>query len=316
MKKNLKTLLVMTAFFSCILMPSVIVSGAVSGIRLFLFTVIPTFFPFLFLSDYMASHGISAQLGKMLSPLFRRLFSCSSDGAYSIFMGFLCGYPMGAKTVKEAYKAGRMKRTEACYLLSFCNNASPMFLSGYVFTTCFPEHGLMLWQMLLLFYLPPLLMSVLYRLFLKILCHKDKPSQKPVFTMSIPGTSSSVPAPEQRSIDQIIVESFYTLLKLGGYIILFSILAAFSQTVFQAYPLLSTLLPGVFEMTSGLSILAAALPLNYAIPAACVCTLFGGLSCLFQTVSVLEGTDLPIRPYLIGKCIQCVLALALSCFIL
>lgn len=317
MKKNIKTLLILTAFFSCILMPSIIVSGAVNGVQLFLFTVIPTFFPFLFLSDYMADRGISEQLGKLLSPLFRRLFSCSASGAYCIFMGFLCGYPMGAKTVKEAYAAGRMNRKEACYLLSFCNNASPMFLSGYVLTSCFPEHGLAIWQILLLFYLPPVLMSVLYRLYLAIRYHKRKSFQKSVFITSVSGSSSTIDVPGSRSIDQMIIRSFYTLLKLGGYIILFSILASFSQAVFQACFLLSALLPGIFEMTSGLSILAAStVPLTFSMPIACAFVLFGGLSCLFQTASMLDGSELPIHPYLIGKCIQCIVGFGLACLVL
>lgn len=316
MKKNLEILLVMTALFTCILMPSVIVSGAVNGVRLFLFTVIPTFFPFLFLSDYMANRGISEQLGKLLAPLFRRLFSCSSSGAYCIFMGFLCGYPMGAKTVKEAYMAGRMEREEACYLLSFCNNSSPVFLSGYVLTSCFPGHGLTFRETLLLFYLPPVFISFLYRLYLAIRYHKRKSSQQSVFITSISSPDSAANPPEHRSIDQIIIGSFYTLLKLGGYIILFSILAAFSQAVFQISPLLSTLLPGIFEITSGLSVLAAsAIPLTLAMPAACAFTLFGGLSCLFQTASVLEGSSLPIRPYLTGKCIQSIVGFGLACLI-
>lgn len=295
MKKNLELFFCLLAFFCCILTPAPVLEGAKSGITLILYTIVPTFFPFLLLSEYMNQKQISVRLGALLSPIIGRLFSCSASGAYCVFMGFFCGYPMGAISVVQNYKANFLTRKQAHYLLTFCNNASPMFLSGFLMTSCFPESNSSPLLLICCFYLPPFLVSLAARF---LFCSKYTP-EKAVHQNRSPSVSK---------LDQMLFHTFMTLLRLSGYVLLFSILSGLCTRIFSSSPGISCILASFAEITSGIAQLSSApfaLPLRFSL--ACAFTLLGGLSCLFQTMSVLEETDLSIIPYVFGKIAQAVL---------
>lgn len=302
MKKNLQLFFCLLAFFCCVLTPKPVLNGAKSGITLILYTIVPTFFPFLLLSEYMNQKQISARLGALLSPVIGRLFSCSGPGAYCIFMGFLCGYPMGAISVVHNYKQGLLSRSQAHYLLSFCNNASPMFLSGFLLTGCFPEWNGSPHLFLCCFYLPPVLVSIGAR----FLFHSRYVYEK---------MDCTVFADTYAGMDKMLFHTFLTLLRLSGYVLLFSILSSVCSHVLASFPNIACLLASFAEITSGIAQLShAAFSLTLRFSLACAFTLFGGLSCLFQTMSVLEDTDLSIIPYLLGKITQAILGFAIACF--
>lgn len=119
--------------------PELCVRGASDGLALWLFTLVPSFFPFLFLSNLMVSCGAADDVSRLCGRILRPLFRTSEPGAYILFMGFLCGYPMGAKLTAEFVRTERISREEGRMLLTFCNNPSPMFLLGFVLTDCMQE---------------------------------------------------------------------------------------------------------------------------------------------------------------------------------
>ena len=68
----------------------------------------------------------------LLHPLLHRIYGTSRNGSYTIIMGFLCGFPMGAKTVDDLYARGMVTKREAEYLLAFCNNIGPVYFCSFV----------------------------------------------------------------------------------------------------------------------------------------------------------------------------------------
>ena len=62
-------------------------------------------------------------------------------------LGFIGGYPVGAKTVIALYENGNCSKVEAERLLSFCNNSGPAFIFGVVGAGVFSSSavGLMLY---------------------------------------------------------------------------------------------------------------------------------------------------------------------------
>ncbi len=116
-----------------LIFPEITVSYAYQGLVQWATRMVPTLFPFMMISSMMIYTGIDMYLVKLLRPVLQPLFPCTSNGLYAIFMGFLCGFPMGAKSSCDLRKNKKITKTEAEYLLSFCNNIGPTYFLGVVF---------------------------------------------------------------------------------------------------------------------------------------------------------------------------------------
>ena len=77
---------------------------AYSGLTQWALKMVPTLFPFMMISSIMVYCGADIELGKILTIFLKKIFLYSNYGLYAVFMGFLCGFPMGAKVVCELYK--------------------------------------------------------------------------------------------------------------------------------------------------------------------------------------------------------------------
>lgn len=85
-----------------------------------------------------ALHWICRITSTFLCPLL----GTSYYGTFAVLTGFLCGYPMGAKTTSDLLNVNKISRSEASYLLSFCNNTSPAFILSYVVAQNMKERNL------------------------------------------------------------------------------------------------------------------------------------------------------------------------------
>ncbi len=79
--------------------PALSLAYASKGLVLWFENMIPTLLPFMILSGIMIRMHLTHQCVGLFHPLFHRIFHTSKDGTYTIFMGFLCGFPMGARIV-------------------------------------------------------------------------------------------------------------------------------------------------------------------------------------------------------------------------
>ena len=94
--------------------------------------IIPSLFPFFVLSSLVVELGLARYLGRLLEGVMRPLFHVSGACASAFALGFVGGYPVGAKTAISLYEKGMCTRTEAERLLAFCNNSGPAFILGVV----------------------------------------------------------------------------------------------------------------------------------------------------------------------------------------
>ena len=111
------------------------------------------------------------------------------------------------------------------------------------------------------------------------------------------------------SLDESILDAFVTITKIGGYIILFSILAQVLSELLPFSDIIKYIGIGILEITTGgavISKLAMEEWLRNALLAG-LCA-FGGLSSAAQTASVLAGTDLKMADYMGAKLRQAVIA--------
>ncbi|MDO4273293.1 MAG: hypothetical protein Q4D16_06480 [Eubacteriales bacterium] len=299
MKRKLTVAGVLLLLLFLLQYPQEALAASREGMKLWLNTLIPTLLPFLILTGFLIhTDGIE----KILSPLkkfWKKALGLSPQGAYAFLLGMLCGYPMGAKLASDLYRYGKISRREAEYLLTFCNNASPAFITTYLAQICLDGKASLKEILLIL-----ILSDFMCMLFFRFIVYRNKtiiPDAASVLKKETPHAGSP-----GAIIDVSIMNGFETITRLGGYILLFSILASCISHYWPFAPIGKYLLLGTTEITTGLYQLAGSgLPFQTQYLCAVTMTAFGGLCIMAQTKSVLAG-KLSILPYAAAKCLNAV----------
>ena len=282
-----------TALFAAMLIfPQAVFSGAEEGLLLWFQIIFPTLFPFLVVTSLLLSSGGLNLITRLFGGLFRRIFRVTQNGAFAVLAGFLCGYPMGAKVTADLLRAEKISDREARYLLSFCNNTSPVFIINFIVWKTFGDERLMLPALLILIGSPVLMSFIFRRIYLKGRHPFPEPSaalkeKKTRFDFSV--------------LDSCMMNSFEAIVKVGGYIILFSVLLSLLEELSGQNSILMAAAPAL-EVTNGILLLSSSVSdpgLRYA--AILGLTSFGGLCSAAQTQCMLEGTGLSVIPYIIQK---------------
>ena len=282
-----------TALFAAMLIfPQAVFSGAEEGLLLWFQIIFPTLFPFLVVTSLLLSSGGLNLITRLFGGLFRRIFRVTQNGAFAVLAGFLCGYPMGAKVTADLLRAEKISDREARYLISFCNNTSPVFIINFIVWKTFGDERLMLPTLLILIGSPVLMSFIFRRIYLKGRHPFPEPSaalkeKKTRFDFSV--------------LDSCMMNSFEAIVKVGGYIILFSVLLSLLEELSGQNSILIAAAPAL-EVTNGILLLSSSVSdpgLRYA--AVLGLTSFGGLCSAAQTQCMLEGTGLSVIPYIIQK---------------
>lgn len=117
---------------SVILRPEGPMGGAYSAVQMCLKIVIPSLFPLFVLNRMLISSGAATRFFTRFGKPFAKLFKLPSACASAVVLGFLSGYPTGAKIAKSLYEKELMCDDEFKRLTAFCNNAGPIFITGSV----------------------------------------------------------------------------------------------------------------------------------------------------------------------------------------
>lgn len=300
MKRSLTILCLILFFAAMLLFPQAAFQGASSGVLLWFHTVLPTLLPFLIISNLLVHTGAINVISRILAPILCPFFGVSPYGAFVILIGFLCGCPMGSKVAADLLKKNAISDCEARYLLSFCNNTSPMFVISYILWQNLKIPALTL-PLLAILTAAPILLSFLFRRVYRVPVQGQRTGicrslrvQEPEDSLKAGGVS----------LDACIMNGFETITRIGGYIILFSILISFTGLL-PVKPIAVTafLLPSL-EITTGITMICSApLSLNGRIIQALALTSFGGWCAAAQTRAMIQGTSLPFLPYIAEKLI-------------
>ena len=276
-----------------LLFPKAVFNGASEGLLLWFQVVFPTLFPFMLITNLLMDSGGLAFISGIFRRPFRRIFGVSGNGSFAVLAGFLCGYPMGAKVTADLLRTGRITRAEGQYLLSFCNNTSPVFIINFIVWKTLGEDQLLLPSLAVLIG-GPVLLSFLFR---RVYLEKGKhffPEFSALGNRSGRETDFSL-------LDLCMMNSFESIVKVGGYIILFSVVLSLLSESGQHSPVF-TALTAVLEVTNGILIIDGLnLRLTLSWPLIMALTSFGGLCSVAQTQCMIQDTGLKISHYIIQK---------------
>ena len=186
------------------------------GLRLCFSVIIPSLFPFFILSRMLTPLlcGISTEN----KGLFTRFFHISPAGKSALLLGFISGFPIGAKTVASLYRSGDVTREEAFRLLCFCNNTGPAFVIGTVGTLF---HSLPFGIFL---YLLQIFIASMTGIVLGI-GKKENSQKKPSFTQKKKPVSQDFP--------EIVVDSGASVLKVCAFVVAFQILIDIASSIIK-----------------------------------------------------------------------------------
>lgn len=289
MKRILASVLCVLLFVFMLLQPQNVFHGAQNGLLLWFQIVLPTLLPFMIMTNLLVSTNGLTYITQVLSPVLCPLFRVSIAGSFAIIAGFLCGYPLGAKVTADLLRKNKISVKEAQYLLSFCNNTSPAFILNYIVWKTLGDPSLTVPTITILLFVP-VLMSILFRKIYQIdpCIPKNDMSKIQVNKWGLD------------ILDHCIMDSFESIVKVGGYIILFSIVLTLLLNTSLLNTVIGTILLSTLEITNGVSILGSLKnPIRYVFVLAL--TSFGGFCSIAQTQCMLSGTPLKISHYIIEK---------------
>ena len=304
MKKKLIFLCILIFIVYILFFPQDAVTAAADGLVLWYERVLPSLLPFAILSNILIYSGFTGYLVKLLYPLLRLILPASRNGSFVLLSGFLFGFPMGSKNCAEMLKCGQLEYQEAEILFMVTNNISPVFISSYILCQELHMPSLIPLSYLVIF-LPPLIAGRLLFFFTE----KKQSVSNHSTTYKKPASGSQI---NFKIIDAGIMNGFETLTRLGGYIMLFSMIASLLQKLPIPH-ILTLILTGMVEITNGIAMLPdSGLPKSTQYVLAVLYTAFGGLSGIAQTI---RDTPLSIKRYCIAKLLLAACCGLLACLV-
>ena len=304
------TIPILILFFSMLSFPQTVFTGASYGLVLWFRHVLPTLLPYMILINVLICTPALHWICRITSTFLCPLLGTSYYGTFAVLTGFLCGYPMGAKTASDLLDTQKISRSEASYLLSFCNNTSPAFILSYVVAQNMKERNLCIPLFLILTF-TPLMLSFIFRLFYRL------PESSCSFPQVTPGSFSNPSESISDSfLDRCILNAFESVTKVGGYMMMFSVLIQLLASVLPN-TIFSLLLYSSLEISTGIRLLfSSALYTTEKIILCAFLTSFGGWCCIAQTYSMISSSQLPILPYITAKLVTAlVTSLLISAYI-
>ena len=309
-KRNFKNIFKLLLFFTvlCLLLifSKTNFESVKNSTNIFLSNILPSLFPFILFTEIILSSNIIDMLSNIFGFITKNIFKINKNCTPAIIIGFLCGYPMGAKTITHLYNENKISREDANKLITFTNNCNPVFILSTIGISIFSN-----------LYIGIILLSSHY---ISSICtfffvthtsiiHENLSLEKTFFKNDT--TNSSKKSTELTFFEIIktsILKSFITLGIIFGFIVLFnlgfSIINEFLTKLNISQNTIS-FLSGIFEVTKGsLSVYSLNLPIDLKIIAISFLLGFSGLCIIFQVYSVLQENKFRFKILFFSKLVQ------------
>jgi sporulation integral membrane protein YlbJ len=311
---------------SMILFPKESFDASVRGLNMWWEIVFPSLLPFFIISEMLISFGVVTFIGIILEPIMRPLFKVPGVGGFAWAMGMASGNPAGAKLTARLRQEGEVTQIEAERLVSFTNSSNPLFIFGAVSVGFFhnPKLGIILASS---HYLGNICVGLIMRFYGRDQeNHRSKSRKKLTFRSAFSAvhqTRLKDNRPIGKLLGDAVTSSINTLLMIGGFIILFSvinkllyhlqitallangvevILSSLSFSEMFSIPFIS----GLFEITLGSKLTSQVhdASLLQQIMITSFILAFGGFSVQAQVASILASTDIRFQPFFIARIMQ------------
>lgn len=316
---------------SLVLFPEHAFEAAVNGLNVWWNVVFPALLPFFICAEILMGLGVVHFMGVLLEPLMRPVFNVPGEGSFVMAMGLASGFPIGSILTTRLREQNMCTKLEGERLMSFTNTADPLFMFGAVAVGMFgnPVLG---GTIAIAHYLSSLSTGLIMRFHgynqEKYVSHKTSGRIFFRALTQLYEARKKDGRPLGQLMGDAILKSMNTLLLIGGFIILFSVLirimevlgalSVLSAVLFKILApirispeLIPSLIHGFFEVTLGSQQAGSApeaVPLIQKTMAAGFIIAWSGLSVHAQVASIISKTDMSIRPFFFARFIHGILA--------
>ncbi|MCL2202338.1 MAG: hypothetical protein FWB88_00145 [Defluviitaleaceae bacterium] len=291
---------------SLLAFPREVLSAAREGLLLWFHTVLPSLLPFVVGMNILMGLGFLRFIGELLSPVAMKVFGVGGAGGVAFVTGIASGYPMGAKTIGDMYRAGDIKAGDAQKLMGFCNNAGPLFIVGAVGMGMFgcARAG---YTLLIGHILGAVILGLLQR-------GKGNAPRQPIAASRQRQWRN--PQKFSKVLGESVRNAMEAMLLVGGLIIFFNVVVRILQIITGLEGALGGgVLGGLFEISGGVRAVSGEGVSTLSLALAAGIIGFGGLSVHAQALHFTAGTGVRPAPYIIGKLLHGILAAGLTALI-
>jgi len=339
LKKNQFSLALISAlvcfFVLCLLFfPEECYKAAANGVNTWINIVLPALLPFFIGAELLIGLGVIHFTGTLLEPFMRPVFKVPGLASFVYILSITSGYPVGVKLTCKLREQGMCSKQEAQRMLTFCSTSGPLFMIGAVAIGML--HSALAGSIIAIsHYVSSIIIGVIFSFFLK-----DSSYAKHTFTR-LPGIKTALKAMYHKRVEDgrplgillgdAVKESINTLLAVGGFITLFSVVIEIISITgvldYISRPIINLLnillipselvkpvISGLLEITIGsrrISLLSS-VPLINKITATSFIIGWSGFSIHAQATSFISKTDLSTVVYIIAKFFHGIFAAILS----
>ncbi|KAA0548047.1 sporulation integral membrane protein YlbJ [Bacillus sp. BGMRC 2118] len=296
--------------------------ASIRGLDMWWKVVFPSLLPFFIVSEMLIGFGVVSFIGVILEPIMRPLFRVPGIGGFVWAMGMASGFPAGAKLTARMRQEEQLTAIEAERLVSFTNSSNPLFIFGAVAVGFFhdPKIGLVL---ALAHYLGNICVGLIMRFHGASDQPKKSKGNKRISIIEAFRVLHRTRVKDNRPIGKLlgdaVLSSIKTLLMIGGFIILFSVLnqilslvnitqliglliSFFLQLLHLSPDLSVPFISGLFEITLGSDLTSDTdASLLHKVIITSFILGFCGFSVQAQVASILSETDIRFYPFFIAR---------------
>lgn len=277
--------------------------ASLQGLKVWWTIIFPALLPFLILSEMLKAYGWVHGIGILLDSFMRTLFRLPGIGGWAWSVGWTAGYPAGAEAVVRLRRDNALSRLEAERLLDLTHAASPIFMIAVVGVGFLQQAELGL-VIAVVHWVSSLCMMVIVRWVgafhpaaERLPIRRTAPdAPKPLWKRMLQAMELAHRQDGRafgRLLGDSVTSSVQTLMMIGGYIMMFSVIVQVLRLAvpqeFGAY-----VLNGLFEVNLGAYSLGSAAfhsPLFQTALIGAVIA-WSGISTHLQVHSLTRGTDL------------------------
>lgn len=286
----MKRLVLLLAFFLLLWDAAAFAEGVRTGINLCLETVVPSLWVFFVLSGLLSNAFAGWQPPRWCQRLCRRLWGLPGAALPVCLLGWLGGYPIGAKLTATLATQNHLSRRQTLTLLTLSVSGSPSFLVAGWSLVLFqnPLPGLLLW----------LSGVAACCITAALFAGRSAPKEMP----PPPVQTAGLPAILRQSLGQMGMVCGYVLLFMGAGALLAQLPLPQEAKVLTSLTL---------ELTAG-SQQCILLPWPWSYLAVAAAASFGGLSVQGQIFSLLQGVSVSKPAWWLRRGVHLVLTVGLS----
>ena len=286
--KNIVTLVIVCAIGVCLVIyPSKTAEGIKNGFLLLGNNLIPALFPFMVLSSFVSESNIAEFISRFFEKAFKLIFKTSGYGIIPLLLGFLGGYPVGAKIISEFYYNKKISQNDAARLFFWCINPSPAFAITAVGTFMLNNT-----QMGLILYFSCLLSSLTVGFFCRFISNDE--------VLSI---RKSNPNKKENSFVKSVTKGSEGMFAICGWVLTFCVLISLCDALKLPYSI-STIIKSVGEVTTGCK---SAIYTGLSLPVIAGILGFGGFAVICQCASYCTLCKVKIKFFICSRIINAAL---------